>query len=256
MILFLLIIIIILISILIRLIFNNKIDKIYIINLKRRNDRLLFIKNNYNLNKPFSLIEAVDGREININELKKNKIIDNETLRQLEQKQRTSHYELTNKGSLGCYLSHYNIWKAFFENKDKIILIFEDDTIFNKITLREINKRLTLLPEDWDIYLLSNPEFCYHKIKLDRNLYKIKRFFLTNAYIINKRGVKKILESGTIFPINQQIDSYLSELALDFNLNIYSHSNYKYYEQSGNFGTDIQIKSINELNYDRKLFSF
>lgn len=253
--LFLIIIIIILILILFSLIFNNKIDKIYIINLKRRNDRLNFIYNNYNLNKQFKIIEAIDGNEINLIELKKTKIIDEETIQQINN-ERISHYQLTNTGSIGCYLSHYKIWYEFSLNNDNIILIFEDDTTFNKITLREINKRLKLIPKNWDIYLLSNPDFCYHKIKINKNLFKVKRFFLTNAYIINKKGVNKILKSRTIFPIQQQIDSYLSEMALDFNLNIYIHNNYKYYEQSKNHGTDIQLPSIGELNYNRKLLSF
>jgi len=237
--------------------FINKktlINKIYLINLKRRNDRLNFIKNNYNLSKPLIIIEAVDANLLNLEKLKEENIINDITIYQLN-KEREHHYELTHKGSLGCYLSHYNIWKQFKETKDNNILIFEDDTIFENISINDINKRLLKLPKDWDIYLLSNPLFCYNRINLKniyKDLYKVKRFFLLNSYIINKKAIYKIFNSNTLFPITQQLDSYLSELAIDYNLNIYIHNEkYKFYNQSINYGTDIQEPSKNILSYNR-----
>ena len=73
-----------------------------------------------------------------------------------------------------------------------------------------------------------------------------------NAYVINKKGIEKIFNTNTIFPINQQIDSYLSELATDRNLNIYVHDeSFPYLEQSQQFNTDIQESTIHNLTYDR-----
>lgn len=254
--------IIILIIILIIMIINyynykNKIDEIYVINLEKRKDRLEFIKKTYNLEKDFITYKAIDGKTLDLNKLQINGIIDKKTSEQLEKK-RNHHYELTHEGSIGCYLSHYYLWKSLQESNKSQILIFEDDVIFNKITLREINKRLLLLPKNWDIYLLNNETTAYDKSyynkKTHKHLFKVNRFFGMYAYVINKQAVNKIINSNTLFPIHQQIDSYLGELAIDFNLNIYIHNNrYNYYNHSSIFGTDIQIYDTSPLTYKRNL---
>jgi len=229
---------------------KNKINKDFVINLPTRKERLELFKNNYNLNIPLTVTNAVNGYNLDIEQLYKNGILGIHGLNSINKnknKERKYHYELTNKGSIGCYLSHYNIWITY---KDfHICLIFEDDTIFNDISLNEIYYRISLLPKDWDIYLLSDPLYCYDFIDYEKNLLKVKRFFLTNAYVIKKEGIEKILNTNTIFPIQQQIDSYLSELAMDFNLNIYIHNHkYKCYKQNMIFGSDIQFENENQSN--------
>ena len=239
--------------------YKNKINKVFVINLPRRKERLEIFKNNYNLNIPFNVIDAIDGYEFNINELYNtgilgiyglNSIINNKK----GDNYRKYHYELTNEGSIGCYLSHYHIWKNEIYNKDlQTCLIFEDDSIFNNISLEDIYSRLSSLPNNWDIYLLSDPNDCYDYYRYKKNLLKVNRFFLTNAYVIKTKAIKKILKSKTIFPINQQLDSYLSELAIDFHLNIYIHdNNFNFYKQNNNFTSDIQFDNENQANISYK----
>jgi GR25 family glycosyltransferase involved in LPS biosynthesis len=231
----------------------NKITKVFVINLKKRKERLKNFIENYNLRIPFEIFNAIDGTTLNLSKLITENIIGNIGIESIKNTKRKYHYELTNINAIGCFLSHCNIWKLILE-KD-IFLIFEDDTIFNEININEINYRISQLPKNWDIYLLSNPELCYSKIKINKNLFKVKRFFLTNAYIINKRAIIKIFNSNTLFPINQQLDSYISDLTEDFNLNIYIHNNYRYYKQSNKFITDIQDNSQN-LSFDRLSISY
>ena len=229
------------------------IQKIFVVNLNRRIDRLKHFKSRYNFNIKLNRIEAVDGRDLNIDELFKNNIIGEYGYNSLKN-YRKSHHELTHNGSVGCYLSHYNIWKSIYDKdkRSRNYIIFEDDTILTDMTLDDISKRINKLPDDWDIYLLSSPHFCYLKEYTGKNLYKVKRFFLTSAYVITKKCVEKIFNTNTIFPINQQIDSYLSELATDRNLNIYVHDeSFPYLEQSQQFNTDIQEATIHNLTYDR-----
>lgn len=229
---------------------KNKISKVFVINLKKRPERLSFFSSNYNLNIPFEIFNAIDGSTLNLSKLIKENIIGEIGITSINNKKRSFHYELTNINAIGCFLSHYYLWKQIINLKEDNFIIFEDDTKFNEITLKEINYRLSTIPNDWDIYILSNPDMCYSKIKINKNIFKVNRFFLTNAYIINKKAIKKIFETNTIFPINQQLDSYLSELAQDFNLNIYVHEKYNFFNQSNNFNTDIQ-DNAGELYYDR-----
>lgn len=235
--------------------YKNKISKIFVINLKKRPKRLISFNSKYNLNIPYEVFYAIDGSILNLSKLINENIIGEIGIASLNKNKRSFHYELTNINAIGCFLSHYYLWKQIINIKGDNFIIFEDDTIFNEISLREINYRISTIPNDWDIYLLSDNKLCYSKIKINKNIFKVNRFFLTNAYIINKKGINKILNLNNVFPINQQIDSYLSELAQDFNLNIYIHDNYKYYKQSQDFITDIQDNSDN-LYFDRCLISY
>jgi len=223
--------------------FENKISNVFVINLIKRKERLAFFASNYNLKIPFEIFNAIDGTQLNLSKLISNEIIGDTGLKSLKNKTRKYHYELTNLNSVGRFLSHYYLWKQILNMKGDNFLIFEDDTIFNSISLYDINYRISILPDDWNIYLLSNPKQVYQKTNT-----KVHRFFLTNAYIINKKGINKILDK--CFPINQQLDSFLSDLTTDNNLNIYIHDNYKFYNQSRDFITDIQDNSYN-LSYER-----
>jgi len=233
---------------------KNAISKIFVINLPRRTDKLSFFSTYYNLNMPFEIFNAIDGNKLNLNKLIKNNIVIDINFNDIKRK---SHYELSSLGAIGCYLSHYLLWLKINNINGENFLIFEDDTIFNNICLNQINYRLKNLPNDWDIYILSNHNSCYKKNKTKHNLYKVDRFFLMNAYIINKKAINKIIKTNTIFPINQQIDSYLSELAMDYNLNIYVNTNYDYYSQSIDLTTDIQLKFEKDLNFNRcKIYKY
>jgi GR25 family glycosyltransferase involved in LPS biosynthesis len=227
---------------------RNYISKIFVINLLRRPERLQYFSSNYNLEIPFEVFNAIDGKNLILDNLISDGLIGDEGIKSLSNHNgRKYHYELTHLGSIGCYLSHYYIWTYLTEPTDKSnhysdsFLIFEDDTnMENKIDLNEINNRISTLPENWDIYLLISPDLCYSKTKIGNDLYKVNRFFCSNAYIINNRGILKIFNTDTLFPINQQIDSHISELAIDYDLNIYVHNHkYNYYYQK-NFLTDIQ----------------
>ena len=234
---------------------NNDIDKIYVINLKKRPERLDKFKKNYKLNRDITIYDAIDGTELDINYI--NSIIGIEGKKSIDNYYkykiiRKYHYELSSYGAIGCYLSHVNIWKEIIKNNIKNAIIFEDDANVSNIKYNDIIKRLKLLPNDWDIYLLINPIFCYQKEKVEnkRNLYKVNRFFLLHSYIININACKKIIESGLLFPINQQIDHHLSELALNNKLNIYIHDKLSYYDTFLET-TDIQINTSSNLSYER-----
>jgi GR25 family glycosyltransferase involved in LPS biosynthesis len=235
---------------------DNDINKIYVINLKKRPERLAKFREHYKLNRDITIYNAVDGNELDINYI--NSIIGVEGKKSLDNFYkykiiRKYHYELSSYGAIGCYLSHVNLWKEIIKNNFKNTIIFEDDVNVSNIEYNNLIKRVNLLPDDWDIYLLINPDFCYKKVKVEnkRNLYKVKRFFLLHAYIINFNACKKIIESNTLFPINQQIDHHLSELSLLNKLNIYIHDNKISYYNTISQPSDIQLNTANTLSYER-----
>ena len=119
------------------------IQKIFVVNLNRRIDRLKHFKSRYNFNIKLNRIEAVDGRDLNIDELFKNNIIGEYGYNSLKN-YRKSHHELTHNGSVGCYLSHYNIWKSIYDKdkRSRNYIIFEDDTILTDISIKYANTEL------------------------------------------------------------------------------------------------------------------
>ena len=135
---------------------NRQVSKVFVINLEKRKERLYNFKLNYNLNIDFEVFKAIDGSSLNLEKLIYDNIIGDIGKKSIEKRKRKCHYELTNINSVGCFLSHFYLWKQLHEKKDDIFLIFEDDTKFNEIDSNEINYRLSVLPDDWDIYLLSD----------------------------------------------------------------------------------------------------
>ena len=152
-------------------------------------------------------------------------------------KYRTKHYELS-YGAVGCYLSHVNIWKKLEKDNLDYILIFEDDAYptFNFTELQQIINND--VPNDWDIIFFGGIYNDYNIIK--DNIVKLKRFYETHAYIINKKGALKLLSKA--FPIKKQIDSWLSDQVLQNYVNIYGITKNKWTQNSKINKSDIQTE--------------
>lgn len=222
-------------------------DRTYLINLERRPDRYeRFMKHYDNSDmSDFQIIKinAVDGSELDIQKVPLSEIARGE-LKQIETTGfRSKHYQLT-RGAIGCYLSHVKVWKDIVENGFKNGLILEDDVNLPHNIHSKIKKSMQGVPDDWDIIL-----FGYHCKECDniKTYRKVNRFILLHCYAISNSAIVKILKTNSLFPITQQIDSYLSELSRDI-LNIYAVKN-PIIHQNGS-RTDIQMPIIKRKNVD------
>lgn len=222
---------------------RNKIyNAIYLINLKRRPDRLKNFLDYYNVsdfkNETIVKFDAIDGSKLDIESISLSELAKAE-LQQLETTGfRTKHYQLT-KGAIGCYLSHVKIWENILKNNHDVALIFEDDAQVPPNLMEKMHEEIEYIPNDWDIIL-----FGYLCTKcLDYEKYKeVERFMLTHCYLIKKTAIIKIMNSNTLFPITQQIDSLMSELSSI--LNIYTVKNKLVKQFSSR--TDIQAPLISK----------
>lgn len=180
--------------------------KIYVINLKDRPDRKKNIidelkKNNLYQNAIFT--EAVNGQQLNIQELTDNNII------AINNKMR--------KGELGCYISHINCWNEILKGNDEIALVIEDDVMFNKDFIKQYQEILNKLSSlDWDIFCLGRncmgrvefDDSCIKGKYIDNNILVPKTIgFCTFAYTIKKSCIKKL--KNHFFPIKDPIDVLL-----------------------------------------------
>lgn len=227
-----------------------KIDAIYLMNLERRPDRLNDFMHHYNntdlRNNKLTKMFAIDGSKLDLKSIPLTDMAKLE-LKQLETTGfRYKHYQLT-RGAIGCYLSHVKIWENMLKNNLDTILIFEDDARPPPNIMFAIDKIISDMPKDWDIILLG--KYCHECEEHDTYL-KMKRFILLHSYIISKKGVQKIIGTNSLFPISQQLDSYLSEISNT--LNIYSPK--RDIVRQGKSRTDIQAPIIkSKQNYKRML---
>jgi len=135
-------------------ILNNKIDKIYYINLDRRPDRNehfinLYNKMNIDHNKLIRYT-AIDGLNYNFS---------SEEYKMFENADFLNDLGSIPKKIMGNQLSHYYILKNMIDNNYNNILIFQDDVIFRDDFVEQINKLSDNIPDDAEII-----NFGFHKV--------------------------------------------------------------------------------------------
>lgn len=163
---------------------NNKINlPIYYINLDRSIKRNKFMKKQFDIFdiKDVTRVSAIDGNKLNNNYF-------------------INNYPDMSKSEIGCTLSHIKAIRTAYENNQEYAVIMEDDNIFYLIpywviTLAQI---ISIAPSDWEIIKLFN---CTNKLDNVINNFFIKHNSLkpsysTLAYIINKKGMEKILNKS------------------------------------------------------------
>lgn len=199
-------------------------DNVYIINLERKDDRLkksIERLNKIGINaKRFNAIDANSDYIIKYyNEIPSNK-------------KRTI-------GEFACYLSHKYLWEYLYSINIPYAIIFEDDIIFNdnlnkKQILEMINKS-----KGFNILLLGH---CYATLfPFDDSIVKVGTGLCTNAYIISREAIEKLLKIKDNFKL--PIDNITRDFC-NSNLCYLSYTPYK--NNNNEFGQGI-IKQDFEL---------
>jgi len=223
------------------------IDKIFVINLKSRTDRLKNIKlliDQLNLDKEkIEIFEAIVGNNIPNDEIYN--ILSITSLDTLFTKS-INHKDIRTKGAIGCYLSHYKIWEKVINENLNNILILEDD-IFTDADQKEFNEYINSIPDDYDIAMVSWFSLWFDRlnnpnkniiINNNWNKYNSVNVFSGGGYLVSKKGAQKLIKNA--FPICYQVDAY-------FNILNYIDKNFvRYISKESllnqkNLGTDIQV---------------
>jgi GR25 family glycosyltransferase involved in LPS biosynthesis len=192
------------------------IDKVYVINLKHRNDRLNKMDKMLNsIGSKFSdyeRFEAFNGKVIT--EEEKNNLLSLKSKRIYNNPSRFK--DVRTLGAIGCYKSHVGVWELALSRGEKEIIILEDDIKF-KLDVNKLEEYIKTRPEDYDICYLdwyglygyeSTKEYNSHWY--ENNGDEISYF---SAYMISEKGMKKLLKG--IYPIELQIDCYADAYAIE-----------------------------------------
>jgi GR25 family glycosyltransferase involved in LPS biosynthesis len=121
-------------------------------------------------------------------------------------------------GRIGCFESHINVIKQSYNNNDKIILIFEDDVI-NTPSYDENNIQFVIdfmNKNEWCEYLQLGysilPHEMYSYLKSNKLTANAKNSIIqyngntTHAYILNRSGMKRILQNWEDSVYNKKLD--------------------------------------------------
>lgn len=202
---------------------KTKVLQIYCINLKERPDRWNRFIHQPGLQRltrqyPFERYEGVNGKLIDI---KNDNRVSLRTKRNIMYQKRRDHEDLDTAGGVGCYLSHYSVWKKFLEGNAERCLIFEDDAevpenfpemLTNALEDQETEDRVRP-----DIWLLSKPFGAQMKKALELNEVQYSGDWgydvvgpLT-GYILTRSGAKILCDNA--FPIDGHVDHYMHRCA-------------------------------------------
>lgn len=180
-------------------ILNKTFDKVYLINLDRRGDRLqeckkILDKSGLDVHR----VSAVDGTLLKEEELNK-AFLDHIPAKDMQ-------------GVHGCVMSHYNVIKQAKEDKHSSILVLEDDFELVEDFSTLFEDYYDQVPDDWELlYLGANHNFHMGQAlpMIKPNIGKPIRSYTTHAYAVKSSLYDKLLE---IF--NKDVSNYPSDLGL------------------------------------------
>jgi GR25 family glycosyltransferase involved in LPS biosynthesis len=212
------------------------VDKIYVINLNRRPDRLQEFKSRCPIDiSKIEIFSAIDGRKYSSYDL------DNVEKHLYNIAQRKSN----GIGACGCFSSHYRIWKKIANDGSlselSKIIVYEDDAFFTDNYMHKINDINSI--SDFDILYIGGR---FRKNYLENNkvlgISKISGQRTTHAYVITKKGAIKILDyikNNIVSTV--EVDTFLNNLKSKLDMyDLYPHINWS----PLSYKTDIQLNSI------------
>ena len=192
---------------------SYSIDKFYVINLDISKDRLKYIRNQCNnSNVNMERWPAVNGKKLNLHNLRKNNLLDDRKRKLL-------------RGAIGCSLSHIKLWKHVNTNKNVIknFIVLEDDCIIPKNFYEKINTYMEQVPKNWDIIYLGASNI--NAKKISKNVLKPNLFIDTSTYnsgtyamLINTKILPILLKYH--LPIRDNIDQTMKNILFK-KLNVY-----------------------------------
>ena len=148
-----------------------------------------------------NFFEAIDGKKLNPIELLKDKIISIRTYNEIKKHTRTEHYSIPSIGAIGCTLSHFNLWKKCIDEKLRNIIIVEDDISLHKIKNKDLEKIINII---------DDPNKGFVSASQPKKINKDEYFQGTHFCVLSNNICKVLVEN--VFPIDVQVDAYLSSL--------------------------------------------
>ncbi|XP_075340387.1 procollagen galactosyltransferase 2-like [Odontesthes bonariensis] len=185
-------------------------DEIFLINLKRRSDRRdRMLSSLAVLGINATLVEAVDGKALNSSQLRAMGID------MLPGYKDPYSDRVLTRGEIGCFLSHFNIWKQVVQQGLQQVLVLEDDVRFEP---RFYSRMTTIMGNvlrvrlDWDLIYVGRKRLQVKEpenwVKGVSSLVHPDYSYWTLGYALSLNGARKLLRAK---PLNKMlpVDEFL-----------------------------------------------
>lgn len=165
------------------------IDKIYCINLERREDRRKEAEAEFQkFNLDFEFFKGVDGHSLNIKGGIK-------------------------PGHIGCVMSHLNLYKHLKEQEGDIFMITEDDVVFADNFIDFYLDRIKNVPNDWHLLYFGGNHNSLSLNIVSPNIHRLQKTYTTHCYVVKKCYLDLLInefDNKDIF--NSEVDVHLSKI--------------------------------------------
>ncbi|XP_055963968.1 procollagen galactosyltransferase 2 [Sorex fumeus] len=183
-------------------------DEIFMINLKRRKDRRdRMLRTLYEQEIAVKIVEAVDGKALNTSQLKALSIDMLPGYRDPY-----SSRPLT-RGEIGCFLSHYSVWKEVLARALPRSLVIEDDVRFE----HQFRRKLTRLMDDvaragldWELIYIGRKRMRTEEpektVPAVPSLVEAGYSYWTLGYVLSLAGARKLVAAepfGKMLPVDE-----------------------------------------------------
>lgn len=157
-------------------------------------------------------------------------------------------------GVIAVIASNYTAWKNFLKTDYDYLILFEDDVMVSKNLVPFLDRYISELPDDWDIFSFYIPDDIKHLYNssihdIPNNKYVCKSYttHCCAAYIINKKGAQKAIDDIEQNGISAPIDWYVLNVKHLGNepdiFNVYCLKPNQY----------MPVKELNEVYYNSSL---
>ena len=185
-------------------------DEIYLINLERRWDRFEKMRDSFGLlGIDYKWIKAVDGKvDINDQYLKDNGI------KMMPKFVEPFHDRPIKRGEIGCFLSHFSIWKDVIDKGHDKVIVFEDDIRFEPYfiaKLHHLEDEIKKLDLDWHLIFLGRkilPDIEERLVENSDLLLHVNYTYWTLGYVLSNEGAKILVDEDPLSKIIP-VDEYL-----------------------------------------------
>uniref|UniRef100_A0A8P4FZS8 procollagen galactosyltransferase n=1 Tax=Dicentrarchus labrax TaxID=13489 RepID=A0A8P4FZS8_DICLA len=170
---------------------------VFMINLVRRSDRReRMLRTLYEQELSCKVVAAVDGKALNKTD------IESMGIKMLPGYKDPYHGRPLTKGELGCFLSHYNIWKEIVDRGLQTSLVIEDDLrfeVFFKRRLQALLQEVTTHKLDWDLIYIGRKRMQVDHSETPvpniHNLVEADYSYWTLGYMLSLQGAQKLLRA-------------------------------------------------------------
>ncbi|XP_043576371.1 procollagen galactosyltransferase 2 isoform X1 [Chiloscyllium plagiosum] len=182
-------------------------DEVFLINLKRRPERRTrMLQALYEQEIDCKVVDAVDGSALN-----------SSTIKSMGINMLPGYYDpfsgrTLTKGEVGCFLSHYSIWKEVVDRNLSKAVVFEDDVRFEAYFKRKLVRLLREIENvglNWDLIYLGRKQVNPKQEEASANVQNLvvaEYSYWTLAYAISQQGAKKLIDSDPlkkILPVDE-----------------------------------------------------